>query len=112
MALGGLLGGGRSRGRAVVNHDAPGLDPTPGGTKSGYEYDHEGQDEKGRKMSRIAAPGVVVSADNDSQLSVGKQVELEATNAIKYRTCSWQKVGSTFSGLFHPSFLTHCVHRS
>ena len=42
-------------------------------------------------MSRVA--GVIGGeADQDSQLSVGKQLELEATNSIKYRTCSWQKV--------------------
>jgi hypothetical protein len=28
----------------------------------------------------------------DDRASVGKQLELEAENAIKYRTCSWQKV--------------------
>lgn len=26
--------------------------------------------------------------------AVGRQIELERTNTIKYRTCSWQKVGS------------------
>jgi hypothetical protein len=25
--------------------------------------------------------------------SVGRQIELESENTIKYRTCSWQKVG-------------------
>ena len=28
----------------------------------------------------------------DDRASVEKQLELEAENAIKYRTCSWQKV--------------------
>jgi hypothetical protein len=27
--------------------------------------------------------------------SVGRQIELESENTIKYRTCSWQKVGFT-----------------
>lgn len=32
-------------------------------------------------------------AQSDSDLEVvGKQIELEAGNSIKYRTCSWQKV--------------------
>lgn len=55
-------------------------------------YDAESNGEKGgRKMSRVA--GVMGGeSDQDSQLGVGKQLELEATNAIKYRTCSWQKV--------------------
>ena len=58
--------------------------------KEGEVYDLEANNEKGRKMSRVA--GVIGESDNDSQLSVGKQLELEATNSIKYRTCSWQKV--------------------
>lgn len=41
-------------------------------------------------MSRIG--GVIGESETDSQLSVGKQLELESTNSIKYRTCSWQKV--------------------
>ena len=53
-------------------------------------YDPEANNEKGRKMSRIG--GVMGESDTDSTLSVGKQLELEATNSIKYRTCSWQKV--------------------
>jgi len=32
-------------------------------------------------------------SDEDASLNVGKQIELEAGNAIQYRTCSWQKVG-------------------
>ena len=55
----------------------------------GY-YDPEANNEKGRKMSRVA--GIVGQSDTDSQLSVGKQLELESTNSIKYRTCTWQKV--------------------
>ncbi len=58
--------------------------------KDGAMYDAEANNDKGRKMSRVA--GVVGESDTDSQLSVGKQLELEATNSIKYRTCSWQKV--------------------
>lgn len=37
-----------------------------------------------------------ITADDMSgeDISVGKQMEMEADNAIKYRTCSWQKVRS------------------
>lgn len=52
-----------------------------------------------RKMSRIDKPvtksiaGVTSDDDaTDTSVSVGKQMELESGNAIKYRTCSWQKV--------------------
>lgn len=52
---------------------------------------------KYRKMSRIGGPipGIVGESDTDSTLSVGKQLELEQSNSIKYRTCSWQKVPYT-----------------
>ena len=45
-----------------------------------------------RKMSRIGAPVSGTSAsDSDLAISIEKQMELEANNSIKYRTCSWQK---------------------
>ncbi|MCJ1360138.1 MAG: hypothetical protein MMC33_010141 [Icmadophila ericetorum] len=53
-----------------------------------YGYDVEKQ---GRKMSRVGDP---LTSDSDSGLSVGKQMELEATNSIKYRTCSWPKTAA------------------
>ncbi len=48
----------------------------------------------GRKMSRIGPPPGALKAgsDTDSEDVHGRLVELEADNAIKYRTCSWQKV--------------------
>lgn len=67
------------------------------GGSSPDEYDLENGGSKERKMSRIDKPiaaGIVGGGDSDtdSSLSVGKQMEMEAGNAIKYRTCSWQKV--------------------
>ena len=96
MALG-------KKGRNVddTTHD---LDPNSTINKKGQYYDPEknGKD-GGRKMSRIA--GLVGGeSDQDSQWGVGKQLELEATNSIKYRTCSWQKVAS-----FHLSPLSSDV---
>ena len=57
-----------------------------------------------RKMNRIDGPitkpigGENVLGDDatDSDVSIGKQMEKEAGNAIKYRTCSWQKVRYSF----------------
>ena len=37
------------------------------------------------------------TVQSDSEESVGRQIELEAENSIKYRTCSWQKVGGRYS---------------
>ena len=81
--------GRKSRNVANTTHE---LDPNPITKDEGQYYDPESNGEKGgRKMSRIA--GVMgAESDQDSQLGVGKQLELEATNSIKYRTCSWQKV--------------------
>jgi len=58
---------------------------------------------QGRKMSRIAppprtgsqaVPPPVLADDVSSQDEFTKLVEMEAEDAIKYRTCSWQKVNS------------------
>lgn len=61
-------------------------------------YDPESNNEKGgRKMSRIT--GAMGDSETDSQDGVGKQLELESTNSIKYRTCTWQKVHLPTSSL-------------
>lgn len=61
-----------------------------------YQYDAEKTEERGRKMSRIGGPKDigVGGSDSGSVVSVGKQMELEASNAIKYRTCSWPKTAA------------------
>ena len=50
----------------------------------------------GRKMSRIGPPPSVPAglpaAGTESTDEYSKLVAMEADNAIKYRTCSWQKV--------------------
>lgn len=76
----------------IVDNTTHEIDPTSLTKDEGQYYDAESNGEKGgRKMSRTA--GVLGGeSDQDSQFGVGKQVELEATNSIKYRTCSWQKV--------------------
>ncbi|KIX04301.1 uncharacterized protein Z518_05168 [Rhinocladiella mackenziei CBS 650.93] len=51
----------------------------------------------GRKMSRIGPPpktGSLAGIDPDSVDEYGKLVEMEANDAIKYRTCSWQKTAA------------------
>jgi hypothetical protein len=57
------------------------------------EKDAEGRGSFSRKYSRIV-PAASFAADCDSDKGdIGRQIELEANAAIKYRTCSWQKVG-------------------
>ena len=40
----------------------------------------------------ITAP--VNDTGSDASITIGRQIELEANNAIKYRTCSWQKTAA------------------
>lgn len=55
------------------------------------EEDAERQRSYSRRYSRI---GPAIGAGTDSEKAdIGHQIELEAHAAIKYRTCSWQKVG-------------------
>ena len=86
-----------SKGRTVDNNthqiDPTGNRPSPDSStakEGAFGYDPESHDGKGRRKSRIAGGGPF--ADGEAELDVGKQMELEATNSIKYRTCSWQKV--------------------
>ncbi|KIV86790.1 hypothetical protein PV11_02378 [Exophiala sideris] len=79
-----------------------------GSFKPGQNVDLEGQGRhpstvvQGRKMSRIAppprnssvAPPPVLADDVSSQDEFTKLVEMEAEDAIKYRTCSWQKTAA------------------
>lgn len=50
------------------------------------DFDVEGQ---GRRSSRHHATSIDGSSSTES---VGRQIDMESENTIKYRTCSWQKV--------------------
>ena len=90
MALKSFFGGDKSR--VVDNAPSQTIDPEKYGPT--YETDPEGGTFGGRKMSRVDGKTMTTSADTDSDsgLSVGKQIELEQSQAIRYRTCTWQKV--------------------
>ncbi|KAF1356947.1 transmembrane amino acid transporter protein-domain-containing protein [Delphinella strobiligena] len=47
-----------------------------------------------KPITKPIIPGDSDGDDASSGLSVGKQMELESENAIKYRTCSWQKTAA------------------
>jgi len=71
------------------------------GVFSGDQTSAENGGKKPRKMNRIDGPitkpigGENLNDDStDSDVSIGKQMEKEAGNAIKYRTCSWQKTAA------------------
>lgn len=103
MALGNKL----FKQKPTIVADAPPLPNAPELEKpvqgnEGYgglppEYDPEKTGPKGMSMKRIDGP-ITKSisqgnlSDDSSGVSIGKQMELEAGNAIKYRTCSWPKV--------------------
>lgn len=75
-----------------------------GGDYAGFKPDLEngGGQPQYRKMSRIDRPVTASISGNiegrksidetGAGVSIGAQMEAEAGNAIKYRTCSWQKV--------------------
>jgi hypothetical protein len=75
----------------------------PGGSEKKNGKDAEVIGDPFRKYSRIGpAVNGAARADSDSDSDsgdVGRQMEREADAAIKYRTCSWQKVGRPFSPL-------------
>ncbi|OCK85952.1 hypothetical protein K432DRAFT_438899 [Lepidopterella palustris CBS 459.81] len=49
----------------------------------------------GRPMKRIDDKYMLESGDDTySNMTVGKQIEMEADNAIKYRTCTWPKTAA------------------
>jgi hypothetical protein len=62
--------------------------------------EHGGSRKANKPMNRIDRPittsitgdSAMGDSSTDVSVSIGKQMELEADNAIKYRTCSWQKV--------------------
>ena len=74
-----------------------------GGDYEGFKPDVENGGQPGyRKMSRIDRPITASISgniegrkssidDTGAGVSIGAQMEAEAGNAIKYRTCSWQK---------------------
>lgn len=71
----------------------------PDGVFSGDQTAAESGGRHKIKMNRIDGPITrpitsenALHDDVDDSVSIGKQMELEADNAIKYRTCSWQKV--------------------
>ena len=62
---------------------------------STYPYDAERQSSAiGRKGGRIGPPLDSMTTSNEDKLDIDKQMELEAGNTIKYRTCSWQKTAA------------------
>jgi hypothetical protein len=81
------------------------IEMTKDGFVSGNQATAENGGKKPRKMNRIDGPitkpigaeNVLNDDGTDSDVSIGKQMEMEAGNAIKYRTCSWQKVRYSIS---------------
>jgi len=64
--------------------------------------EHGGSKKLNKPMNRIDRPmtrsitgdSTMGDSSTDVSVSIGKQMELEADNAIKYRTCSWQKTAA------------------
>jgi hypothetical protein len=98
------LGFGNRRSDRSSPSSSPSTEKTnPDGVFSADQTAAENGGKKGIKMNRIDGPvtkpiaghnvnGVADDSGTEDGMSIGKQMELEAGNAIKYRTCSWQKV--------------------
>ena len=64
----------------------------------------------GRKMSRIGPPpGMQAGNENDGLDEHSKLMAMEADNAIKYRTCSWQKVSLRDTNRWHAQGSAHAL---
>ncbi|KAI9691795.1 MAG: hypothetical protein M1822_007867 [Bathelium mastoideum] len=91
MALGFFRGGGSPTEKNID----PELRESP---NSAYDTETLGENRRMNRIDRpIARPIVVPGQGEDStplQMSVGKQMELEQDNAIKYRTCGWFKTAA------------------
>jgi hypothetical protein len=63
------------------------------GTKS--RFGQNGNEKVGARIAPVLPhlEGYDFGSDDSGSDILGKQIELEAGNAIRYRTCSWQKVG-------------------
>lgn len=77
------------------------VDPTV--AKNDLNAAENGGQRSRRPMNRIDGPITrpisgegALASDDDADVAIGKQMELEAGNAIQYRTCSWQKVRSSY----------------
>lgn len=115
MALG-LFGSGKKEQSSNASSTSPPASekqtsPSAAMGKDGYYGDfapdqtsaeNGGAKSQPRKMSRIDAPvtksitgeGQLDDDATDNSVAIGKQMEMEAGNAIKYRTCSWQKTAA------------------
>ncbi|KAF1946145.1 hypothetical protein EJ02DRAFT_450918 [Clathrospora elynae] len=79
MALGAIFG--RKASPTTDNYSQSSEEKGPLPNK---EYDAE--------AGGVRAP--LGDSNSDASFSIGKQIEMEANNAIKYRTCSWQKTAA------------------
>jgi hypothetical protein len=53
--------------------------------------------EKNYDPEAAAAKGITAPTDDDNSdasITIGRQIELEANNVLKYRTCSWKKTAA------------------
>jgi hypothetical protein len=69
--------------------------------KPKYKFGHSDKNVGGRIAPVLPhLRGYDFGSDESGEDILGKQIELEAGNAIQYRTCSWQKVSIWLSRRF------------
>jgi hypothetical protein len=75
---------------ALFSRKASPADGTSQNSNDKVAYEKNSSYDAEAAAAGILAP--VGDSGSDASITIGKQIEMEANNAIKYRTCSWQKV--------------------
>lgn len=70
-------------------HTSKALDGRGDEDSQSFASERADSPDKVKDLENQRQPGVQSDSDTDD---VGRQIEMEAGNSIKYRTCSWQKV--------------------
>ncbi|KAB8257703.1 transmembrane amino acid transporter protein-domain-containing protein [Aspergillus pseudonomiae] len=72
-------------------HTSKALDGRGDEDRQSFASDGADSPDKMKDLENQRQPGVQSDSDTDD---VGRQIEMEAGNSIKYRTCSWQKTAA------------------
>jgi hypothetical protein len=74
----------------VASHPSKALDGRGDEDRQSSASEQLDSSDKMKDLENQRQPG---ASDSDTD-DIGRQIEMEAGNSIKYRTCSWQKVRS------------------
>ncbi|KAE8376295.1 transmembrane amino acid transporter protein-domain-containing protein [Aspergillus bertholletiae] len=75
----------------AATHTPKALDGRGDDDRQSFASERPDSPDKVKDLENQRQPGVQSDSDTDD---VGRQIEMEAGNSIKYRTCSWQKTAA------------------